>query len=155
MFEFSAKFKGRCLNDELIKGPNLANLMMGVVIRFRKEEIAYMADIEAMYHQVNVPEDKRSLLRFLFWPDGDHNAEPVVHEMCVHAFGAISSGSCANYALKKIADEGEKVFNPDAANAIHRNFYVDDYLKLAENVKKAKELFLATRDKGDVCNQRV
>ena len=146
VFDFSAKFKGRCLNDELIQGPNLANLMIGVIIRFRKEEIAYMADIEAMYHQVKVPEDQRSLLRFLLWPDGDLNSEPVDHEMCVHAFGAISSGSCANYALKKAADEGEKVFGSEAADAIRRHFYVDDHLKSAESVKKAQEIFLATRE---------
>ena len=52
VFDFSARFKGRCLNDELIQGPNLANLMLGVLLRFRREEIGYMADIEAMFHQV-------------------------------------------------------------------------------------------------------
>ena len=46
VFDFAAKFKGDCLNDALIQGPNLANLMLGVILRFRKEEIAYMADVD-------------------------------------------------------------------------------------------------------------
>ena len=58
VLDFSTTFKGRCLNKELIPGPNLANLMIGVIIRFRREQVAYMADIEAMYYQVLVPEDQ-------------------------------------------------------------------------------------------------
>ena len=145
VFDFAAKFKGRCLNEELIQGPNLANLMIGVILRFRKEEVAYMADIESMYHQVQVPEDQRSLLRFLFWPDGNLDADPVDMEMCVHSFGAVSSGSCVIFALKRAADDGEVVFGSDAANAVHRNFYVDDHLKSVETVSRAKQLFNATR----------
>ena len=45
VFDFSAKFKGYCLNKELIPGPNLSNLMLGVILRFRKEDVAYMADL--------------------------------------------------------------------------------------------------------------
>ena len=146
VFDFSAKFKGRCLNSELIQGPNLANRMVGVIIRFRKEEVAYMADVEAMYHQVLIPEDQRSLVRFLFWPDGDLNAEPVDYEMCVHSFGAVSSGSCVIFALNQAADDGEETFGPAAANAIHRNFYVDDHLKSVESVEEGRELFMATRE---------
>ena len=145
VFDFAAKFKGRCLNDELIQGPNLANLMIGVILRFRKEEVAYMADVEAMYHQVQVPEEQRSLLRFLFWPDGDLNTEPVDFEMCVHTFGAVSSGSCAIFALRRAAEDGEETFGPEAANSVLRNFYVDDHLKSVVNVEVAKELFQATR----------
>ena len=146
VFDFSAKFKGKCLNNELIQGPNLTNPMIGVILRFRKEDIAYTADIEAMYYQVSVPEDQRSLLRFLYWPNGDLNAEPVEYELCVHPFGAVSSGSCAIFALKRTADEEEATFGPDAANAIHRNFYVDDHLNSVDSVEKGKKLFTATRE---------
>ena len=53
-----------------------------------------------MYHQVAVSEEYRSLLRFIYWPDGDLDAQLEDYEMCVHSFGAVSPGSCANnYAL--------------------------------------------------------
>ena len=83
VYDFSVQFHERCLNDELIQGPNLANTMLGVIIRFRKEEIAYMADIESMFYQVMVPEEQRCFLRFLYWPDGQLDADPVEYEMCV------------------------------------------------------------------------
>ena len=145
VFDFAAKFKGRCLNSELIPGPNLANLMIGVIIRFRKEQVAYMADIEAMYHQVSVPENQRSLLRFLFWPDGDLDAEPIDMEMCVHPFGAVSSGSCSNYALRQTADDNESEDGTDAANTLRRDFYIDDNLKSVETIEKGIATFNATR----------
>ena len=146
VFDFSAKFFGRCLNEELIQGPNLNNLMIGVLLRFRKEEVAYMADIEAMYHQVHVPDSQRSLLRFLYWPDGDLAAEPVDYEICVHPFGAVSSGSCAIFALRRTADDEEATLGSEAAHAVHRNFYVDDHLNSVDSVENGKKLFCATRD---------
>ena len=105
VYDFSAKFGSRCLNDELLQGPDMANSLPGVLIRFRKEDIAITADIEAMYHQVMVPESQRRYLRFLWWPDGNTTQEAEVYEMCVHPFGAISSGGCAHFALKKTALE--------------------------------------------------
>ena len=71
IFECSAEFCGTSLKKQLIAGPDLANRLVGVSTRFRVEHIAYMADIEAMFHQVRVPENQRSLLRFLWWEQGD------------------------------------------------------------------------------------
>ena len=60
-----------------------------------------MADIEKMFHQVNVKEEDAEALRFLWWPEGDFSKQPVEHQMAVHLFGAISSPSCCSYALKR------------------------------------------------------
>ncbi|KAK3726853.1 hypothetical protein QZH41_001598 [Actinostola sp. cb2023] len=35
----------------------------------RQNPIAFMADIEAMFHQVRIPENQYDFLRFLWWPD--------------------------------------------------------------------------------------
>ena len=107
VFDCNAKFEGRSLNEEMLKGPDLVNSASGVMIRFREEDYAFTADIEAMYLQVKVPKEQRSFLRFLWWPNGNLESEPVVYEMCAHLFGATSSGSCANYTVKQAAKEGE------------------------------------------------
>jgi len=49
--------------------------------------------------------------------------------MTVHLFGAVSSLSCANFAMRQNAEDNKHEFSPDVANTILRNFYVDDCLK--------------------------
>ena len=140
VFNLAARCKGRALNDELIQGPDMTNLLVGVLLRFRKERIAFMADIEAMFYQVRVPEKQRSFLRFFWWKDGDFETEPEEFEMCVHLFGGVSSGGCANFALKKTADDFEHIFGVEAADTIRRDFYVDDWLKSVKDVMTALNL---------------
>ena len=82
VFNCAAKFQGRCLNEELLQGPDLANLSIGVLIRFRKEEVAVQADLTWMFFQVFVPEDHQKFLRFVFWPDGNPEAEMEDYQMC-------------------------------------------------------------------------
>ena len=50
VFDCSARYRGSSLNDILIQGPDLTNSLVGVLTRFRQEDIALMADIEGMFH---------------------------------------------------------------------------------------------------------
>lgn len=49
--------------------------------------------------------------------------------MTVHLFGAVSSPSCASYALRKTADDNQSDFVSEVTQAVRQNFYVDDCLK--------------------------
>ena len=71
VFNCNSELNGRSFNKELLMGPDLTNQLMGVLKRFRQEEVAVMADIEKMYFQILVADEHRSLLRFLWWKDGD------------------------------------------------------------------------------------
>ena len=64
-FGCTAEFQRKPINRELLSGPDLANQNVGIMARFREEKIAFMADIEAMYHQVFVPDDQQMFLKFL------------------------------------------------------------------------------------------
>ena len=64
-FDCSAEFQGKSINRELLSGPDLTNQIIGTMARFREEKIAFMADIEAMLHQVLVLDDQQTLLKFL------------------------------------------------------------------------------------------
>ena len=140
VFDCNSRYKGRSLNDELVQGPDLVNRLTGVLIRFREEDFAIMGDIEGMYFQVQVPEEQRSFLRFLWWPDGNLELKPVEYEMCTHVFGATSSGGCANYALKQAAKDGKAKFGHEAADTLDKNFYVDDLLKSVKDTCTAIQL---------------
>ncbi|XP_054752108.2 uncharacterized protein LOC129257739 [Lytechinus pictus] len=129
VYDCAAKYKGTSLNDQLLRGPDLTNSIVGVLTRFRQERVAVVGDIEAMFHQVKVPEKDRHALRFLWWKDGDLTAHPTSYQMTVHLFGATSSPSCAAFALRKTAEDNEKDFSKEAVNTVRENFYVDDCLK--------------------------
>ena len=75
-----------------------------------------MVDIEKMFFQVRVRKKDQSFLRFLWWPDGDLQKEAEEYCMTVHLFGAVSSPACANYALKRTADNSEDEYGSEAAN---------------------------------------
>ncbi|XP_068235760.1 uncharacterized protein [Palaemon carinicauda] len=59
--------------------------------------------------------------------------------MKVHLFGAVSSPSIANYALRRVADEGSNL-SSEVAHTIKRNFYVDDCLKSVPIATEASSL---------------
>ena len=44
----------------------MTNQIIGVFTRFHEEKIAFLADVEAMYHQVHVREDQQSFLKLLW-----------------------------------------------------------------------------------------
>ena len=146
VFDLTATCDGVSLNTELLQGPDMANSLVGVLARFRKEDVALMADIEAMFYRVLIPESQRSFCRFFWWEDGDLDGKLQEYEMCVHVFGAVSSGACANYALKKTADDGESRFGHEVAETVRRDFYVDDWLKSVSDVPAAKTLVKDVRD---------
>ncbi len=140
VLDFSVRYQGYCLNDELLQGPDMTNSLTGVFFRFRQEKVPFMADIEAMYHQVKVPSEQQDQLRFLWWPKGDLNAEPEEYAMTLHAFGAISSPSCANFALRQSAIDTRNQLGEDAFNTLMNNFYVDDLLKSTPSEEEAVSL---------------
>ena len=100
VFDCAATYRGY---DQLLQGPDLTNTLVGVLLRFRQEPVAIMADIESMFYQVRIPDSDADLLRFLWWPGGNLNVEAKEYRMCVHLFGATSSPSCASYALRRTA----------------------------------------------------
>ena len=152
MFDCSAKYRGTSLNDRLLQGPDLTNSVVGVLTRFRHEPVAVITDVEAMFHQVQVKREDRDLLRFLWWPQGDTDAQCQEYRMTVHIFGATSSPSCVNLVMRRHAEKNEDVFGSTVVKTVLRNFYVDDCLKslptTKDAVEHAKDLSLLMRNGG-------
>ena len=140
VFDCAAKYEGVSLNSQLRQGPNLMNSLAGVIIRFRQEQVALVADIEAMFHQVRVYERDYDALRFLWWPNGDLNEQPRCYSMQVYLFVETSSPSCAAHALRRTADDHADLFEPEVLSTVHRIFYVDDCLKSVPSEREAVKL---------------
>ncbi|KAK3091640.1 hypothetical protein FSP39_021443 [Pinctada imbricata] len=140
VFDCATTYQGISLNNELLQGPDLMNSLVGVLIRFRQENIALTADIETMFHQVRVQEKDCDALRFLWWPDSDLDKQPATFCMTVHFFGATSSPSCAAFAMKRTIQDNADSFRPEVVRTVERNFYVDDCLKSVSSEEEAIQL---------------
>ena len=99
--------------------------------------MALMSDIESMFYQVKVPANEQDYLKFLWWPDGNIHSTPVPFHMKVHIFGAVSSASVANAALRQITQDHKHDFAEEILQTVLKNFYVDDCIKSVDSEKKA------------------
>ena len=141
VFDCSARFHGTSLNDKLIQGPDLTNNLVGVLLRFRCGEFAFVGDVEKMYYQVKVPKEQWDYMRFFWFNSIGEGAE---FRLKVHVFGARSSPSIANFALKQTAVDHASE-NLEVRESIIYNFYVDDLLKSCISRRQALSLFGAIK----------
>lgn len=87
VFDSSAEFDEISLNKELLAGPDLANSLIGVLVRFRREDVAVMCDIEQMFHSFHVSPHHRNFLRFIWFDDNDPEKAAIEYRMNVYLFG--------------------------------------------------------------------
>ena len=52
VYDAAAEFNKTSLNKNLLKGPDLLNNLIGILLRFSRERYAVMADIEQMFYQI-------------------------------------------------------------------------------------------------------
>ena len=128
VYDCSARFNGKSLNDCLLTGPDLINSLVGVLLRFRKETVAFQSDIKKMFPQFSIPPEQRDYVRYLWWKDGDTRKPPVHMRMTRHVFGAVSSMGCANVGIRAIASDFEEKYGFDCGDIVRNSFYVDDCL---------------------------
>ncbi|XP_056001793.1 uncharacterized protein LOC130048768 [Ostrea edulis] len=144
-FDSSAKCGGLSLNDVLMSGPDLMNNLVGVLLRFRRECVAIVADIEQMFYSFLVDIQHRRYLRFIWHNDNCFEQPLVDYQMRVHVFGNSPSPAVATYGLRRTADVAEAQCGSDMKNLVHRNFYVDDALSSHSSAKEAIDLLQRTK----------
>ena len=123
VFNTSAKYMGHALNEYWAKGPDLLNSLLGVLIRFRENEVALIGDIKKMYHSVGTTQLEQHTHRFL-WRDMDARKEPDTYVIQRVSFGDRPSGTIATVALRKTAEMAQEKY-PQEAKIIRDNTYMD------------------------------
>ena len=136
VFNSSANYKGHILNDYWAKGPDMMNSLLGVLLRFRENEVALVGDIRKMYHSVFTTLKDQHCHRFL-WRGMRTGEDPKTYYMKVVNMGDRPSATIATVALKKTAELGKDKF-PEAASTIQQNVYVDDILESVPTLDKAR-----------------
>jgi len=140
VFDCSAKFKGVSLNDIFLQGPDITNNLVGVLLRFRRESIAIQGDIQSMFHQVRIPLQDQDYFRFLWWKNRNLENPLEMYRMVVYIFGTICSPLCANFALRKTAEDHSHLYDPVTSETVIRSFYVDDCLASFPTVQQAQQV---------------
>ncbi|XP_048868217.1 uncharacterized protein LOC125740722 isoform X1 [Brienomyrus brachyistius] len=146
VFDSSAQYKGVSLNGVLLSGPDLNNSLLGVLMRFRKDPVAFMVDIKQMFYCFKVRPADRDYLRFLWFRDNNPENEPTEYRMKVHVFGNSPSSAVAIYCLRRAAQAGEKEFGQDVRQFVEQDFYMDDGLKSLATPEMAISLLKRTQD---------
>ncbi|XP_072554180.1 uncharacterized protein [Paramormyrops kingsleyae] len=146
VFDSSAQYNGLSLNNVLLKGPDLNNSLLGVLMRFRKEAVAFTADIEQMFYCFYVQEKDRNFLRFLWFRDNNLCNDIIEYQMRVHVFGNSPSPAVAIFGLQQSVQCCETESDLDVKQFVTRDFYVDDGLKSLPTVEMAVTLLRKTRD---------
>ena len=60
VFDCSAQYANMSINTKLVSGTDLANQIVGVLLRFRKEHVAFMADIKSVLLSFGTSTPKKS-----------------------------------------------------------------------------------------------
>ena len=102
VFNSSAKMFGHKINDYWVKGPNLLNNLLGVLLRFREDRCAIIGDIRKMFNAIKISKLDQNTHRFL-WRNLNLNQDPDDYVMTSVSFGDTPSASIAIMALKRTA----------------------------------------------------
>ena len=106
VFDLACPYKGISLNSFLHKGPCLIGNLLGVLLRFREEAVAFAGDISKMFLQTRLPESDCQVHRFL-WREMETTREPTTYALLRVTFGHKPSPDMASFVMIKMAKEHE------------------------------------------------
>jgi len=127
VFNSSQVCHGVSLNSVLAKGPDAyLNNLLGLLLRWREEQVAIVGDIKKMFHSVHLETLEQHCHRFL-WRDLDTTKKPDVFVMTRVNMGDRPAPAICTEALYMTANLFETE-SPLAAEVIRQSTYVDDIL---------------------------
>ena len=99
VMDCSAEFNRCSLITELLQAPDTTNNLIGVLVRFRIHLVPFMGTMFYVLsgHHTGASKKLSEILVVAWWRPGKDLSD---YEMYVHLFMAISSASCAGFALR-------------------------------------------------------
>ena len=140
VFDASVKYKDTMsLNDVLYKGPCLNADLYSLLLKFRVHPIVLTADIEKAYLQININEEHRDYLRFL-WYRNLKEESIIRYRFTRVIFGVTSSQFLLNGTVQTHAKKYENI-DPEFARKVKKHFYVDDLNSGAKSTEEGFEFY--------------
>ncbi|XP_076301460.1 uncharacterized protein LOC143219342 [Lasioglossum baleicum] len=138
VFNASAKTgNGTSLNDHLLIGPKLQTDLSAVLLRWRRYQYVFTADIAKMYRQIRVDSRDVDYQRIL-WRSSP--SAPLQHfRLLTVTYGTAPAPFLALRVLQQLAqDEGSKY--PLATSVLRDQIYVDDCVFGADDPHLARQI---------------
>lgn len=127
VFNSSQSFRGTSLNACLAKGPDsYLNNLLGILLRWREESIALVADIKKMYNSIFISEIEQHTHRFL-WRNMEER-EPDVYIIQRVNMGDKPAAAISSEAIYKTADLFKQDY-PRVSELLKNSTYVDDIVE--------------------------
>ena len=139
VYDASAKTKTENIssNDCLYRGPGLLRNLCGILIRFRLNRKAMIADIEKAYLQIGLQPNQRDVTRFLWLKDVESpkvdRENTQENRFCRVPFGVVSSSIHLGATLKNHLSS----HNLELANKLKNDIYVDNVVSGTDIVEEA------------------
>ena len=133
--------KGTSLNDFLHVGPSLTLLLFDILLRSRENPVVLVGDIEEAFLNIEVDEEDRDYLRFLWVKDPiGCNLDIVVYRFCGVVFGLNASPFLLNatlrYHIEQFSDS-----DPAFVQKLKEGFYVDDFVSGGKSTDEVIDIY--------------
>ena len=139
VFDGSAAEDGsKSINEKLEKGPTLPPLLNSILLRFRLHRIAVTSDVRKMYLMIEIAEEDRDKLRFLW--QNEETKEIEVYRNCVLPFGLRCSPFLAVGTVQHHLLKYEEEY-PELVKEMIESTYIDDMLTGVETEEEAIEMY--------------
>ena len=143
VYDASAKTRkeNASLNECLYRGPVLLNDLCGLLMRFRLNQIAIVADIEKAFLQIGLQPSQRDVTRFIWLKDCDKvrfdNNSIQEYRFCRVPFGVISSP----FLLGATIESHLNTYDSELATKLKNDIYVDNLITGTGTVADAIQLY--------------
>ena len=126
VYDSAARYGGVSLNDTMLPGPKLQQDVFDVLLRFRSNPVALVADLMEMFSQVTMAKQDRRYHRFL-WRGLD---------LSRLMFRDLASPYLAQYVVRQHAEDNRDDY-PLAVAIILSQMYMDDIMTSLETDDEA------------------
>ncbi|GBM12575.1 hypothetical protein AVEN_78349-1 [Araneus ventricosus] len=128
---------GVSLNQIQLNGGTVQQDLFSIMIRFRKHEFVFTADVRMMYRQILIHPDQRDLQRIV-WKEGPDQPTKD-YQLNTITYGTTSAPYLATRTLNQLAIDEKDTF-PDASIIVQSDCYMDDILTGSNSLENTKEL---------------
>ena len=129
VYDGAATAGGESLNRAVLAGENLLNGLVNVLMHFRMEKYACVADVSKCFFQIKLPQDQQDWFHIIWFKDNNiDSGEIQIFRFTRHVWGINSSPYVALMALSWPAADHPTHASMVTLNAITQNRHMDDLL---------------------------